>query len=486
MSETTFTSEYSRVQANISAAYDALEAKGATMPENKNTNNLVNTIDEISTGVDINGIIEEYQITTKINAGDFVSKINVEQTRQSLLNDDTISGFSYISINDNKIFAAYIDTNANLYGMIIQISNSRSIITFTPTLLMSSFCRSGALSIIPISETKVCIINHYSSSYCTYGLLCSINDTNIESEDSKIDFHDQQLCNLKITKVNENKIVMIGKTRYNNQFAGIMVDIDDGTVTPNTPIIFEMTEFASKRPSFGDIVSCYSGTRVIIGMENTRYNDESYPISSLLTTVLLNIENNDFSIITYRTDKENAYTSYVNSIHLAKISENKVFMVHQYGHTSGTSNCLGSRIITITDSGMSASSDTILLESQTPATNLVETNNSNNFYCTPSYLNNGVGQLLFLHVDTTSATTNINKFITFNSSNRPSSRLSYQIGITNKNDDLLITFRYDNIIYGFLLYNDIKPFSQNNSTITGIAAESGSAGQTIGVYVPNI
>lgn len=46
----TIASEIQRIQTNIANAYDALEAKGATMPATENTDNLVTTIDTISSG----------------------------------------------------------------------------------------------------------------------------------------------------------------------------------------------------------------------------------------------------------------------------------------------------------------------------------------------------------------------------------------------------------------------------------------------------
>lgn len=49
----TIASEIQRIQTNIANAYDALEAKGATMPATENTDNLVTTIDTISGGGDI-------------------------------------------------------------------------------------------------------------------------------------------------------------------------------------------------------------------------------------------------------------------------------------------------------------------------------------------------------------------------------------------------------------------------------------------------
>ena len=42
------TSEITRIQTNIANAYDAAEAKGATLPTTKNSENLSNTIASIT------------------------------------------------------------------------------------------------------------------------------------------------------------------------------------------------------------------------------------------------------------------------------------------------------------------------------------------------------------------------------------------------------------------------------------------------------
>lgn len=50
------TSEISRINNNISDAYDALEAKGATMPQVQNSANLADTIATISVDLDIEDV----------------------------------------------------------------------------------------------------------------------------------------------------------------------------------------------------------------------------------------------------------------------------------------------------------------------------------------------------------------------------------------------------------------------------------------------
>lgn len=81
----TIASEIQRIQTNIANAYDALEAKGATMPVTENTDNLVTTINTVSGGGD--------EITATNNTGtDILSgdKICVERNPIYSTNFDII------------------------------------------------------------------------------------------------------------------------------------------------------------------------------------------------------------------------------------------------------------------------------------------------------------------------------------------------------------------------------------------------------------
>lgn len=92
----TIASEIQRIQTNIANAYDALEAKGATMPATENTDNLVTTIDTISGG-----------------GGDIVTATN--NTGSSIATGDKVwineSNGSYSIENPSKIISGNIVGN---------------------------------------------------------------------------------------------------------------------------------------------------------------------------------------------------------------------------------------------------------------------------------------------------------------------------------------------------------------------------------------
>lgn len=101
----TIASEIQRIQTNIANAYDALEAKGATMPATENTDNLVTTIDTIS-----GGVITATNITgSAIKAGD---KVWIEKI--------TSGGVTTYAIND---FYKTLEQNYKVNGHIYKFPN---------------------------------------------------------------------------------------------------------------------------------------------------------------------------------------------------------------------------------------------------------------------------------------------------------------------------------------------------------------------------
>lgn len=120
MSET-FVSEYTRIKNNISAAYAAAEEKTATIPDIKNSENLISTIDTIPIGSNINGIIAKYPVQSgaTVNAGDFVEYINEygktnesQQIHNSVCND---GGLRAIQLDDSTIVIAHGKSNINIF-----------------------------------------------------------------------------------------------------------------------------------------------------------------------------------------------------------------------------------------------------------------------------------------------------------------------------------------------------------------------------------
>lgn len=72
-------SEINRIKSNIANAYSSIEEKGGILPENQNSDNLAESIDSISVGIDniVNGIIDKfYAYSSDITAPAFVQFVS--------------------------------------------------------------------------------------------------------------------------------------------------------------------------------------------------------------------------------------------------------------------------------------------------------------------------------------------------------------------------------------------------------------------------
>lgn len=122
----TIASEIQRIQTNIANAYDALEAKGATMPATENTDNLVTTIDTISGG-----------------GGDVVTATN--NTGSAISTGDKV----WLNENSGSYSIDSFSGTQRYYGIQTVGSN---IVDYS-TLIASNFSRANALnfsSILPL------------------------------------------------------------------------------------------------------------------------------------------------------------------------------------------------------------------------------------------------------------------------------------------------------------------------------------------------
>lgn len=181
-------SEITRIKTNIANAYSTLETKGATMPTTLNSSNLVQAINSISAGIDINGIIEEYTVASSgnVSAGDFVEFVNEANntptnTVGSTLSTKTGSGeqISAVALSDTKIFIAYrSSTNLYMYGMVCTISGT-TITKGTETKLSSVLHTGYSISVSLLDRNTVFIAHSSGSGYYLYAMICTINGTTI-------------------------------------------------------------------------------------------------------------------------------------------------------------------------------------------------------------------------------------------------------------------------------------------------------------------
>lgn len=100
--------EVERIKTNISNAYIELENKGATIPSDKNSNNLASAIASVSSGASINGKLEQKVCSGSVSKGDLVC---VNQPKDALItNANDISTVDLTVSNKTNIIDGNLET----------------------------------------------------------------------------------------------------------------------------------------------------------------------------------------------------------------------------------------------------------------------------------------------------------------------------------------------------------------------------------------
>lgn len=129
----TIASEIQRIQTNIANAYDAAEAKGATMPVTENSSNLATTIASISGGGDT--ITATNTTGATVNEGDKV--YIAANTNLKLINYGAFTSLGYTGIasetianNASGIVAAYIQPPHSGLDQWDRVDNKATVVGF--------------------------------------------------------------------------------------------------------------------------------------------------------------------------------------------------------------------------------------------------------------------------------------------------------------------------------------------------------------------
>lgn len=193
------------MQIHLNNAYDALEEKGATIPEAKNLNNLATTVQSVITGggeeetppssgdgFNINGIIEEYYVYAgdSISAGDFVnfiegvaSKIVAVgtpiDTSEAIINNIT-SNYAYgcqaLLLEDQKRILLVHRYSSSTRVVLLTVANGVvTVLSGTDTTLFNGTSSYTAMK--EIDTNKILIVGN-NGSYTARAALVIVNEDN--------------------------------------------------------------------------------------------------------------------------------------------------------------------------------------------------------------------------------------------------------------------------------------------------------------------
>ena len=456
---------FEKITNILSGTYDG---SPISVNENVDMQSLINegkiplSIEVPSGGLEINGLIKEYQVLAgeNVNAGDFVEYIN---NVYKALNSTSYSSYwtpSCILLENNKVFIAHAYNSVYyLYGTIVEINGTT--MTATTTQLSSTYNSCNrAPSCILLEQNKVFIAHSYTGDMYLYGTIVEINGTTITPTTTQLSSTRNSCYKDPSCILLEQNKVFIAHSSYENSnryFYGTIVEINGTTITPTTTQLSLQTGM------------CYNSPSCILLEQNKVFIAHGYSSSLYLYGTIVEING---TTMTATTNELRRIRNSDGNWACILLKNNKVLIIY------ATSGVPYGTIVEIDGTTMTATTTQLSdVKSTRFCGFLLE---PNKVFIAHDYTNEGYlyGTIVEIDGTTITPTTNELNLETNSSCNGPSCILLEQ----NK---VFIAHSYGSNRYlGGTIYfgSKVKPYEK---TISGVAKQSGVGGDTIQVYVPN-
>ena len=240
---------FEKITNILSGTYDG---SPISVNENVDMQSLINegkiplSIEVPSGGLEINGLIKEYQVLAgeNVNAGDFVEYIN---NVYKALNSTSYSSYwtpSCILLENNKVFIAHAYNSVYyLYGTIVEINGTT--MTATTNELRRIRNSDGNWACILLKNNKVLII--YATSGVPYGTIVEIDGTTMTATTTQLsDVKSTRFCGFLLEP---NKVFIAHDYTNEGYLYGTIVEIDGTTITPTTNELNLETNSSCNGPS---------------------------------------------------------------------------------------------------------------------------------------------------------------------------------------------------------------------------------------------
>lgn len=252
------------MQTHLNNAYDALEEKGATIPEAKNLNNLATTVQSVTTGggetpspggdeFNINGIIEEYYVYAgdNISAGDFVNYIEgianrvitngvSVDTTETIINNITRS-YAYrcraLLLEDQKRVLLTHSYSSHLYIQLLKVEDGViSTVSGTDKQIFSN--EREWVSMVEIDNNKVIVVGIDSDYNIAKATIVTIGDDDSLTIGSTKVIISSTCYNgaYDIHKIGDNKAIVIYSGKDDSTHMGARILTVSGTTITMSPI----------------------------------------------------------------------------------------------------------------------------------------------------------------------------------------------------------------------------------------------------------
>lgn len=325
-------SELTNLSTNISNAYDAVSAKGGTIPANKNTVNLATAISSISGGggtIQVtNGRLEQIKgLSSTVAANMFVDVLNTTTAgtyRNLTSTSNTYYSIGAAAISSNKVFAMFRAYNSpTIYGVVCTLSNTSITVGTATEIATDANTTSLYASAVKLDTDKVFVI--YGSSTSPMGVVCTISGTTITAgQSATIATATNGYEYVKAATLSSNKVLTT--YRNGNFLYGSVCEISGTTITPGTS-----TQLASATLTYtSNSPTPLSSDKVFIA-----YRSSNYAYGQVCTI-------SGTTITTGTETQLSTYNSSFNGISTTTLASDKVFVTH-----AGTGNHLNGQVCTI-------------------------------------------------------------------------------------------------------------------------------------------
>jgi len=217
-------------------------------------------------------------------------------------------------VANNKVLITY-DANNKAMGLVCTI-NETTITTGTSVLLNNEDYSGNYMSVVALSENKVCVVFNYRSFSA---VVCTINGTVITVNTITQLGTAGRGSSVSAIKLAENKIFIVNSS--NVEFYGTVCEINETAITAGTSVLLNSESFSGIPIS----LTALSENMVFIAYakENTNF---------LLYGMTCNI---DGITVTKERDKQLSTQNYSGRfISAVAISENMVFIAHSIDSTN--------------------------------------------------------------------------------------------------------------------------------------------------------
>lgn len=305
-------------------------------------------------GTGIQGIIENYYVYagSNVSAGDLVEYINgiasqttetsVDTQLSSIQNSGNV--ISAVKLDGSRIFIAHMySPNYSLYGMIVTINDTN--ITYGADTRLSDTTRSGsAISAIKLDDNRIFIAHSYDKNYHLYGMIVSISGSTITTgNDTELTINTtiDRPGRISAQLLHGGDVFVSYPYGSRNYLYGMIVSISGTSVTAGTEVSL------STDPMSGEVISTQllSNGNVFIAHSYSNYQLYGMIVSIIGSTI--------------RVGKKEQLSNITNSgksISTKLLRDNVIFIAHSYD----TYYYLYGMIVNIDGTSIINGTDTIL------------------------------------------------------------------------------------------------------------------------------